>query len=63
MTTQKTIKTEKEYNFALRRIEELMDAKTGSSEFDELELLSTLAEIYEDKYRPTVVRRVLILDR
>lgn len=52
MTTQKIIKTEKDYNLALRRIEKLMDAKTGTSEFDELELLSTLVEIYEDKYYP-----------
>ncbi len=52
MTTQKIIKTEKNYNLALRRIEKLMDAKTGTSEFDELELLSTLVEIYEDKYYP-----------
>ena len=52
MTTQKIIKTEKNYNLALRRIEKLMDAKTGTSEFNELELLSTLVEIYEDKYYP-----------
>ena len=50
MTIQKIIKTEKDHNFALSRIEKLMDAKVGTSEFDELELLSTLVEIYEDKH-------------
>ncbi len=49
---QKTIKTEEDYNLALSRIDRLMDAKPGTSEFDELELISTLVEIYEDKHFP-----------
>jgi len=49
---QKIIKTEEDYNLALNRIEKLMDASPETSEFDELELLSTLVEIYEDKHYP-----------
>jgi HTH-type transcriptional regulator/antitoxin HigA len=46
------IKTELDYNSALARIDELMDAMPDTPEFDELELLSTLVEIYEDKNYP-----------
>jgi len=46
----KLIKTEDDYSLVLERIEQLMDSKPGSSEFDELELLSTLVEIYEDEH-------------
>jgi len=49
---QKIIKTEEDYTLALGRIEKIMDAKPGTSEFDELELLGTLVEIYEDKHYP-----------
>lgn len=49
---QKIIKTEEDYKLALTRIEKIMDAKPGTSVFDELELLSTLVEIYEDKRYP-----------
>jgi len=52
MNMQKIIKTEEDYNLALNRIEKLMDASPETSEFDELELLSTLVEIYEDKHYP-----------
>ncbi len=48
----KVIKTAEDNDLALSRIEKLMDAKQGTSEFDELELLSTLVEIYEDKHFP-----------
>jgi len=48
----KLIKTEKDYDLALARIEQLMDAKSGTPELDELELLSTLVEIYEDELYP-----------
>ena len=50
--TQKLIKTDEDYTFALARIEQLMDEEFGTSEFDELELLSTLVEIYEDAHYP-----------
>ncbi|WP_028316221.1 ImmA/IrrE family metallo-endopeptidase [Desulfatibacillum aliphaticivorans] len=46
------IKTEDDYNQALARIDELMDAKMGSPEGDELELLSALVEMYEEKHYP-----------
>src|SRR4030067_74383 len=53
---QKVIKTEEDYHFALDRIDKLMDARPGTPEFDELELLSTLVEIYEDKNYPINMR-------
>lgn len=43
------IKTEKDYTLALKRIETLMDAEADTPEADELELLSTLVEMYEEK--------------
>ncbi len=48
----KIIKTEEDYTLALDRIDNIMDAEAGTAEFDELELLSTLVEIYEDKVYP-----------
>ncbi|MCF8091222.1 MAG: ImmA/IrrE family metallo-endopeptidase [Desulfotignum sp.] len=44
----KLIKTEKDYDLALSRIEDLMDAEANSPEAEELELLATLVELYED---------------
>src|SRR5215469_15087037 len=46
------IKNRKDYDTALARIEELMDAKAGSAEADELEVLSTLVDLYEDQHFP-----------
>lgn len=46
----KLIKTEKDYNSALARIEELFDSKPGSKNFDEVELLMALVELYEEKH-------------
>ena len=46
------IKTEEDYTLALDRIESLMDAEAGTSEADELELVSTLVEMYEEKHYP-----------
>ncbi len=46
------IKTEKDYNLVLSRIEELMDAPKDTPEADELELLAALVEMYEDKHYP-----------
>ena len=48
--TIKPIRTEKDYEKALERVEEIMDAEFGSEEFDELEILSTLIENYEAKH-------------
>ena len=46
------IKTEKDYNIALSRIEGLMDAQKNTPEADELELLAALVEMYEDEHYP-----------
>ena len=46
----KPIKTEQDYESVLQRIEALMDALPESEEFDELDVLSTLAEAYEAKH-------------
>jgi HTH-type transcriptional regulator/antitoxin HigA len=46
------IKNEKDYDAALARIEQLMDAKADTAEMDELELLTALVEIYEDQHFP-----------
>jgi len=49
---KKLIKTKKDYDDVLARIEELMDAKQGTSKADELELLVTLVELYEESQYP-----------
>ena len=41
------IKTERDYQNALMRLEIIFDAKKGSTEGDELELLSLLIDNYE----------------
>ena len=46
----KPIRTDKDYEEALQRVELLIDAKEGTTEFDELEILSTLIENYEAKH-------------
>lgn len=48
----KVIKTEEDYQKALARIEPLMDAEAGTPEGDELELLSALVGLYEEKQYP-----------
>ena len=48
----KIIKTEEDNQIALSRIDELMDAAPNTPEGDELELLVTLIELYEDKKYP-----------
>ncbi len=50
--TIRLIKTEKDYDKALSRIEELMDAEADSPEMEELELLAALVEMYEEKRYP-----------
>lgn len=52
MMIPKIIKSEEDYNIALNRIEEIFDAKPGTPEFDEMELLVRLVEIYEDEKYP-----------
>jgi HTH-type transcriptional regulator / antitoxin HigA len=47
----KLIKTEKDYQKALKRLDSIFDAKKGSKEGDELDLLSLLIDNYEkEKY-------------
>ena len=48
---ERAIRTEREYNSALREIEALLDhnPRKGSGEYDRLELLSILVEAYEDE--------------
>lgn len=48
----KVIHTEGDYTDALVRIDQLLDAEYGSVEGDELELLTTLVELYESKVHP-----------
>ena len=48
----KVIKTEKEYNQAIKRLEVIFDAQIDSQEGDEAELLSILIEKYEDEHYP-----------
>jgi HTH-type transcriptional regulator/antitoxin HigA len=48
----KLVKTERDYAEALGRIEKLMDAKPGTPEADELELLAALVESYEESRFP-----------
>lgn len=50
--TIKPIKTEKDYNDALDRLESIFDSKKGSALGDELEILSILIEKYEDEHFP-----------
>lgn len=50
--TLKIIRTKKDYNQAMERLESLFEAKKGTSEGDELEVLSILIEKYEDEHFP-----------
>ena len=44
------IRTEDDYETTLQRIDTLMDSIPGTEEFDELEILVTLVESYEEKH-------------
>ena len=46
------IKTEDDYNAALARVAELMDAEPGSEADAELDVLATLVEAYESRHFP-----------
>jgi len=48
----KPIRTDVDYEQALRRIEDLWDASAGTPDDDELEVLATLAEAYEREHYP-----------
>ena len=46
------IRSEKDYNKALDRLEKIFDAKPGTKEGDELEILSILIDKYENEHFP-----------
>jgi HTH-type transcriptional regulator/antitoxin HigA len=46
------IKTENDYNQALERLEVIFDAKKGTPEGDELEILGMLIDQYENEHFP-----------
>ena len=46
------IKSTQDYERALARVDELMDAEPDTPEGDELDVLVTLVESYEDKHFP-----------
>jgi HTH-type transcriptional regulator/antitoxin HigA len=46
----KIIKTKKDYMEALERFEEIFQAKPGTAESDEADVLSLLIKTYEDKH-------------
>jgi HTH-type transcriptional regulator/antitoxin HigA len=48
----KPIRTEKDYQDALARLELIFDAEFGSPEGDELEILGMLIERYENEHYP-----------
>ena len=48
--TIKPIKTERDYQKALKEIEKLWDAKPNTAKGDRLDVLVTLVEMYEQKH-------------
>lgn len=46
------IKTEKDYDQALERLNNIFDAPENTKKGDEAEILSLLIEKYEDKHHP-----------
>ena len=52
MTSLRPIKTKKDYQDAMNRLEEIFDAKAGSKDGDELEVLGILIAKYEDDHFP-----------
>ena len=46
----KPIRSEQDYNKALKRIEEIWGAPLGTPEGDELDILATLAEEYDKSF-------------
>jgi len=50
--TIKPIRTSEDHKIALKRIEQLMSAEEGSNEGDELDILSELVNLYEERAFP-----------
>jgi HTH-type transcriptional regulator/antitoxin HigA len=46
------IKSKEDYRLALKRIEEIFDAKLGTKEGDELDILGLMVDDYEKKHFP-----------
>lgn len=54
MTTIKPIRTEEEYEAALKEIEALWDAEPDTPEADRLDVLIMLVEVYEEEHYPVL---------
>src|SRR5881296_518031 len=52
MSNIRAIRTEADYEAALARINDLMDAESGTTEGEELDVLTDLVELYEAKHVP-----------
>lgn len=52
MMNIKPIKTEKDYQEGLQRLDELFNAKTGTPESDEADILALLIDNYENEHYP-----------
>lgn len=52
MVTINPIRTEEDYQAALKRIDELVDCEDDTDQADELDVLSILVESYESEYYP-----------
>lgn len=50
--TLKLIKTKKDYQNAMSRLENIFDAKPGTANGDELEVLALLIDKYEEEHYP-----------
>jgi HTH-type transcriptional regulator / antitoxin HigA len=48
----KPIKSERNYRGVLKQIERLMDARPNTAEGDQLDVLATLAEAWEEEHHP-----------
>ena len=48
----KPIKTDSDYQVSLNRLEKLFDAKIGTKESDEADILGLLIDEYEQKHHP-----------
>ncbi len=52
MYSLQPIRNREDHKIALQEIERLFDSRQGTSEFDQLDILVTLVEAYEDKHEP-----------
>lgn len=48
----KPIRNDKDLRQAFKRLEEIFQAKPKTPEYDEMEILTTLIEVYENKHYP-----------